>query len=72
MLFRSRATAQGLLGAATSGIGMVVCGLLGGRLYESVQGGAFHAMAGIAALGVVASCVLRARSAAAVSAPPKP
>ena len=46
-----RATAQGLLGAATSGIGMVVCGLLGGWLYGRVQGLAFVAMAGFALLG---------------------
>lgn len=46
-----RATAQGLLGAATSGIGMVVCGLVGGYLYARIAGGAFIAMAGFALLG---------------------
>ncbi|MFM1871310.1 MAG: hypothetical protein RL398_732 [Planctomycetota bacterium] len=40
-----RATAQGLLGAASSGVGMVVGGLLGGLLYDRFAGGAFLAMA---------------------------
>jgi PPP family 3-phenylpropionic acid transporter len=54
-----RATAQGLLGAATSGVGMVACGLLGGFLYQRWQGGAFFAMAAIAAVGVGLAVRLR-------------
>jgi PPP family 3-phenylpropionic acid transporter len=54
-----RATAQGLLGAATSGIGMVVCGLLGGWLYARIEGGAFAAMAGFALLGTALAFWLR-------------
>jgi MFS transporter, PPP family, 3-phenylpropionic acid transporter len=58
-----RATAQGLLGSATSGIGMVVCGLLGGWLYENfetrVPGLAFYAMAAISLLGVAIALKLR-------------
>jgi PPP family 3-phenylpropionic acid transporter len=46
-----RATAQGLLGAATSGVGMVVGGLVGGFVYDAVAGGAFFAMAAFAGVG---------------------
>jgi MFS transporter, PPP family, 3-phenylpropionic acid transporter len=66
-----RATAQGLLGAATSGIGMVVCGLLGGWLYARIEGGAFVAMAGFALLGTALAWHLRRladRSASSASA----
>ena len=54
-----RATAQGLLGAATSGIGMVVCGLLGGAVYQRAQGAAFHVMAGFAVLGIGVTWLVR-------------
>ena len=54
-----RATAQGLLGAATSGIGMVVCGLVGGFVYERHGAVAFHVMAGFATLGIGLAFVLR-------------
>lgn len=54
-----RATAQGLLGAANSGIGMVVCGLVGGAIYERAGGIAFTAMAGFAAAGVALTWWLR-------------
>lgn len=54
-----RSTAQGLLGAATSGVGMVICGLLGGWLYDRCGGGAFLAMAGLAGVGGLLSLRLR-------------
>ncbi len=57
-----RATAQGLLGAATSGVGMVVCGLAGGEVYEGgffFERLAFFLMAAFAALGVGLAWVLR-------------
>jgi len=54
-----RATAQGLLGAATSGGGMVFCGLCGGFAYEAVGGGAFYVMAAFAGLGTAAALWLR-------------
>lgn len=54
-----RATAQGLLGAANSGIGMVVCGLVGGAVYERAGGLAFTTMAGFAAVGIVLTWWLR-------------
>jgi PPP family 3-phenylpropionic acid transporter len=54
-----RATAQGLLGAATSGVGMVVCGLLGGWAYERAAGFAFFLMAAFALLGAGLAFVLR-------------
>lgn len=46
-----RATAQGLVGAATSGGGMVLGGLVGGYAYDACGGGAFWFMAGFAGLG---------------------
>lgn len=55
-----RATAQGLLGAATSGVGMVVCGLVGGFAYDFVAGRAFFMMAGFAAAGLLCAWKLRA------------
>ncbi len=55
-----RATAQGLLGAATSGVGMVVCGLVGGFAYDVVAGRAFFMMAGFAAAGLLCAWKLRA------------
>lgn len=54
-----RATAQGLLGAAAAGGGMVVCGLAGGFAYELAGGGAFYLMAGFAAVGVLLALALR-------------
>jgi len=54
-----RATAQGLLGAATSGVGMVVCGLAGGFAYDFVAGRAFFIMAGFAAAGLMCAWKLR-------------
>lgn len=64
-----RATAQGLLGAATSGVGMVVCGLIGGFAYRRWEGLAFLTMAGFAALGVVLAWVLRRQADSAQTAP---
>lgn len=60
-----RATAQGMLGAMTSGGGMVFCGLCGGFAYEAVGGGAFYLMAGFALLGVLVSVWLRRERGAA-------
>jgi PPP family 3-phenylpropionic acid transporter len=54
-----RATAQGLLGAATSGVGMVVCGLVGGFVYDRFAGGAFLVMAAFAAVGFLLCWKLR-------------
>ncbi len=54
-----RATAQGLLGAATSGLGMVGGGLLGGWLYDRDPALAFLTMAALAALGVLLAFGLR-------------
>ena len=54
-----RATAQGLLGAATSGVGMVVASLLGGFLYDRFAGAAFFAMALWGLLGVLLALRLR-------------
>lgn len=64
-----RATAQGLLGAASSGVGMVGCGLLGGFAYERFAGGAFLSMAAVAALGVPLAVWLRATAPRALAAP---
>ncbi len=66
-----RATAQGLLGAANSGIGMVVCGLVGGFLYERFGGLGFSTMALFAGAGVAATWWLR-RAADRAAAPPSP
>ena len=54
-----RATAQGLLGAATSGVGMVLGGVLGGFVYERFAGRAFFLMAALAALGAGLAWILR-------------
>lgn len=65
-----RATAQGLLGAATSGIGMVVCGLVGGFVYERWAGLAFLTMAAFAAAGFCLAWWLRRKADAASQQPP--
>jgi len=54
-----RATAQGILGAAQAGGGMVFCGLIGGFAFERYQGHAFYFMAGFAAVGVMLAMWLR-------------
>jgi PPP family 3-phenylpropionic acid transporter len=54
-----RATAQGLVGAATAGGGMVFCGLVGGFAFDALQGFAFFFMAGFAAIGVLLAIWLR-------------
>lgn len=54
-----RTSAQGLLGAANSGIGMVVCGLLGGYVYERWAGLAFFLMAAFALFGAGLAWILR-------------
>lgn len=57
-----RSTAQGLLGAANSGVGMVVCGLLGGYAYDRWQDLAFFLMAAFALGGVLLAFLLRRRA----------
>jgi PPP family 3-phenylpropionic acid transporter len=57
------ATAQGLLGASTSGVGMVVCGLLGGYSYESWAGRVFFLMAAFAGVGIALAWRLRRKNA---------
>jgi PPP family 3-phenylpropionic acid transporter len=54
-----RATAQGVLGAATSGVGMVLCGLCGGCAFEVFGARAYYLMAAFAAGGVVVALWLR-------------
>ncbi|MEO6597496.1 MAG: MFS transporter, partial [Planctomycetota bacterium] len=54
-----RSTAQGLLGASTSGVGMVLGGVLGGFVYERWAGRAFFLMAAFAALGTGLAAILR-------------
>ena len=54
-----RATAQGMVGAATAGVGMVFCGLVGGFAFEAFQGLAFFFMACFAAIGAVLAMWLR-------------
>lgn len=54
-----RATAQGVIGAAQAGGGMVFCGLIGGFTFKHYQGHAFYFMAGFAAVGVVLAIWLR-------------
>jgi PPP family 3-phenylpropionic acid transporter len=54
-----RATAQGVIGAAQAGGGMVFCGLIGGFTFKHYQGQAFYFMAGFAAVGVVLAMWLR-------------
>ena len=52
-------TAQGLLGAATSGVGTVVGMLLAGEVYKRSPAGSFAAMAGLAAVGGLLALLLR-------------
>lgn len=54
-----RTTAQGLLGAASSGIGMVAASLIGGFVYERWAGRAFFVMAALALVGVGFAVMLR-------------
>ena len=54
-----RTTAQGLLGAASSGIGMALASLLGGYVYERWEGRAFFVMAAFAILGTGLVAMLR-------------
>lgn len=56
------ATAQGLLGASTSGVGMVLGGLLGGYAYETWEGRAFFLMAAFAAVGTALAWRLRRKN----------
>jgi PPP family 3-phenylpropionic acid transporter len=63
-----RATAQGLLGAAASGIGLVVASPIGGYCYGRFRGGAFLAMALLALAGTALALVLRRQAAAAAQA----
>jgi PPP family 3-phenylpropionic acid transporter len=65
-----RATAQGLLGAASSGVGMAVCGVLGGFVYDRWAGRAFLTMAAFAALGGLLAWRLRRQADAASRQPP--
>lgn len=65
-----RATAQGLLGAATSGVGMVVGGLAGGFAYDALAGGAFFVMAAFAGAGGWLSWRLRRAMDVATARPP--
>jgi PPP family 3-phenylpropionic acid transporter len=57
-----RATAQGLLGAASSGIGMVLGALLGGFVYERWGGLAFLTMAALAFGGALLAGILRQKA----------
>jgi PPP family 3-phenylpropionic acid transporter len=57
-----RATAQGLLGAASSGVGMVLGALLGGFGYERWGGRAFLTMAALALAGVLLAWLLRQKA----------
>ncbi|MBX3465151.1 MAG: MFS transporter [Planctomycetes bacterium] len=57
-----RATAQGLLGAASSGIGMVLGALLGGFAYARGSGLAFLTMAALALAGAGLALRLRQRA----------
>lgn len=54
-----RATAQGLLGAATSGLGMVLGGVVGGFVYDRCGGLAFLTMAAFAGVGIALAFCLR-------------
>ena len=57
-----RATAQGLLGAATSGVGMVIGALIGGFAYDLWGGRGFLTMAALALLGAGLAFVLRLKA----------
>lgn len=63
-----RSTAQGLLGAAASGIGLVVASVLGGYAYERSPLLAFLMMAAFALAGTGLALVLRRRGKARASA----
>ncbi len=69
-----RVTAQGLLGASTSGVGMVVGGLCGGFVYQRWEGRAFLTMAALGALGLALAWRLRrqANAASRQAMPPAP
>ncbi len=54
-----RTTAQGVIGAAQAGFGMVFCGLVGGYTFKMFDGGAFYFMAAFAACGTVLAVWLR-------------
>lgn len=56
-----QATAQGLYGAVSGGIGMGLALLLAGTLYEAMAGRAFHAMAAMSLVGGLLTIVLLAR-----------
>jgi PPP family 3-phenylpropionic acid transporter len=56
------ATAQGLLGASTSGVGMVLGGLLGGYAYETWEGRVFFLMAALAGVGIALAWRLRRKN----------
>lgn len=62
-----QATAQGLLGAACSGVFTALGALLAGRLYEQSPARAFGAMAAMAAAGGLAILVLRQRGAVVIA-----
>lgn len=57
-----RATAQGLLGAASSGVGMVLGALLSGFAYERWGGRAFLTMAAFAFFGALLAGILRQKA----------
>ncbi|MFK7742201.1 MAG: MFS transporter [Planctomycetota bacterium] len=54
-----RTTAQGLVGAATSGVGMVVCGITGGLAWQHWGGQSYWLMAAFALAGAVPVVWLR-------------
>ena len=62
------ASAQGLLGAACSGVFTALGALLAGQLYERSPAQAFLAMAAMAGAGAIAIAVLRHRGTAVVAA----
>ncbi|MDO8348608.1 MAG: MFS transporter, partial [Planctomycetota bacterium] len=64
-----RSTAQGLLGAATAGVGMAVCGPIGGYCYVRWGGRAFFVMAAFAVLGTALAWLLRRHADRAATRP---
>lgn len=64
-----RATAQGLLGASSSGLGMIVGGLVGGFVYRRFEGFAFFTMAAFAGLGALLALSVRRRASASTQPP---